>query len=123
MSKYYKKRSADGWDAQLDYLKRAVKLLKLLKHRKSTFGFEILNEPEVYSISHYRKVGHYHDYMIKELRKITEKPLFFCWALPRKVNISIYVIHGVDWLTYWITKVRQVQSFDFINYILNLALS
>lgn len=37
--------------------------------------------------------------------------------------MSIYVIHGVNWLTYWITKVRQVQSFDFINYILNLALS
>jgi hypothetical protein len=29
----------------------------------------------------------------------------------------------VNWLTYWITKVRQVQSFDFINYILNLASS
>src|SRR5919108_5311124 len=39
------------------------------------------------------------------------------------INISIYVLHGVDWLTYWITKVTQVHSFDFINYMLNLALS
>ncbi|MGB7636994.1 MAG: cellulase family glycosylhydrolase [Nitrososphaeraceae archaeon] len=109
MSKYYEKSSADnepnydikkdfwnrwwnreiitaeevdGWDAQLDYLKRIV---KPLKDRKSTFGFEILNEPEVFSLSHYQKVGHYHDYMIRELRKITGKPLFFCWALPHGV--------------------------------------
>ena len=49
----------DDWDAQLDYLK---KIVNLLKDRKSTLGFEILNEPEVFSLSHYRKVGHYHDY-------------------------------------------------------------
>jgi hypothetical protein len=72
----------DGWDAQLYYLKDIV---KLLKNRKSTFGFEVLNEPEVFEISHYRKVGRYHDYMIKELRKLTNKPLLFCWVLPHKV--------------------------------------
>ena len=52
----------DGWDAQLDYLKRIV---KPLKDCKSTFGFEILNEPEVFSLSHYQKVGHYHEYIFK----------------------------------------------------------
>jgi len=72
----------DGWDAQLDYLKG---IIKVLKDRKSTFGFEILNEPEVFSLLHYRKVGHYHDYTVRELRKITDKPLFFCWALPHGV--------------------------------------
>jgi Cellulase (glycosyl hydrolase family 5) len=69
----------DGWDAQLSYL---VDFIKLFNNRKSTFGFEILNEPEVFSLSHYNKIGQYHDYMIKELRKITDKPLMFCWALP-----------------------------------------
>jgi hypothetical protein len=73
----------DAWDAQLDYLKD---IIKLLKDRKYTFGFEVLNEPEVFEVSHYRKVGQYHDYMIKELREITDKPLFFCWALPRGVS-------------------------------------
>lgn len=70
----------DGWDAQLDYLRNIV---KRLDDHKSTYGFEVLNEPEVYRISDYRSVGRYHDYMIKELRKITNKPLMFCWALPR----------------------------------------
>jgi hypothetical protein len=72
----------EGWNVQLEYLK---KIVELLKDRKSTLGFEILNEPEVFSLSHYRKVGHYHDYVAKELRKITDKPLFFCWALPHVV--------------------------------------
>jgi hypothetical protein len=108
MSRYYEKRSADrepdydtkkdfwnrwwnreiktvhgvdGWDAQLVYLTDIVRLLG--KH-KSTFGFEILNEPEVFRISDYRKVGHYHDYVIKELRKITNKPIFFCCVLPHR---------------------------------------
>jgi hypothetical protein len=67
----------DGWDAQVEYLK----IVNQLKDRKSTLGFEILNEPEVFSLSHYRKVGHYHDYVVKELRKITDKLLLFCWAL------------------------------------------
>jgi hypothetical protein len=72
----------DGWIAQLTYLQEVV---KLLRDHRSTFGFEILNEPEVFSISHYRKVGHYHDYIARELRKMTEKPLLFCWALPHGV--------------------------------------
>jgi hypothetical protein len=106
MSKYYEKRPADakpnydiikdfwdkwwnrkirtvndkdGWEAQLSYF---VDVIKLLDNRKSTFCFEVLNEPEVFMLSHYKKVGQYHEYMIKEIRKITNKPLMFCWALP-----------------------------------------
>jgi cellulase (glycosyl hydrolase family 5) len=69
----------DGWDAQLSYF---ADIIKLFNNRKSTFGFEILNESEVFSLSHYNKIRQYHDYMIRELRKITDKPLIFCWALP-----------------------------------------
>jgi Cellulase (glycosyl hydrolase family 5) len=69
----------DGWEAQLTYF---ADFVKLLNNRKSTFGFEILNEPEVFSLSHYNRIRQYHDYMIKELRKITDKPLILCWALP-----------------------------------------
>jgi hypothetical protein len=72
----------DGWDAQLDYLKNIV---KLLKDRKSTMGFEILNEPEVFRRQDYCKVGNYHEYMVNELRKITDKPLFFSWVLSHTI--------------------------------------
>jgi hypothetical protein len=50
----------DGWGAQLDYLKEIV---NLLKNRKSTFGFQ------VFGVIHYVKIGRYHDYMIKQLRR------------------------------------------------------
>ena len=69
----------DGWDAQLRYF---GDIIKQLDNRSSTIGFEILNEPEVFSLSHYNKIRQYHDYMIKELRKMTMKPLILCWALP-----------------------------------------
>ena len=55
----------DGWEAQLSYF---ADIIKLFNDRKSTFGFEILNEPEVFSLSHYYKIRQYHDYMIKELK-------------------------------------------------------
>jgi hypothetical protein len=43
----------DGWDAQLSYF---ADIIKVFNDRKSTFGFEILNEPEVFSLSHYNKI-------------------------------------------------------------------
>jgi hypothetical protein len=60
-------------------------LVVVLKDRKSTLGFEILNEPEVFRLTDYYKVGVYHDFMVKEIRKITDKPLLFCWALSHGV--------------------------------------
>ena len=42
--------------------------------------FEILNEPQVFRQIDFRKVGIYHDYVIKNISLITDKPLFFCYA-------------------------------------------
>jgi cellulase (glycosyl hydrolase family 5) len=69
----------DGWDAQVSFL---LKIVKLLDSRRSTFGFELLNEPAVFSLSHYHKIRSYNDYLIDNLRRITAKPIFFCWAPP-----------------------------------------
>ena len=72
----------DGWNAQLTYL---VDVVRLLNHRKSTYGFEILNEPQVFATSYYQKIGKYYDYMINGIRKVTNKPLFFCRASPHRI--------------------------------------
>lgn len=72
----------DVWDAQFDYLTTVV---KYLNNRRSVFGFGILNEPEVFSLGHYRQVEKYHNYMSSELRKITGKSIALCWALPHGV--------------------------------------
>ena len=68
----------DAWESQISFLKE---IISYLRNKKSTFGFEILNEPQVYNILDYKKVGHYHNYAIRELRDSTNKPLFFNAAI------------------------------------------
>jgi Cellulase (glycosyl hydrolase family 5) len=70
-------RGKDGWDAQLEFLERVI---KRLKDKNSTLGFEILNEPQVFRQVDFRKVGNYHDYIIKNISAITDKTLFFCFT-------------------------------------------
>lgn len=72
----------DCWDAQLVYL---LDFIELIKDHKSTYGFELLNEPAVFALSHYKRIRIYYDYIIKGLRKITSKPLLFCWAAPHRI--------------------------------------
>jgi len=69
----------DGWEAQATFL---MEMVKFVNGRISTFGFELLNEPAVFSVSHYPKIRTYYDYLIDNLRKITNKPIVFCWAAP-----------------------------------------
>lgn len=66
--------NVDGWEAQISFIKEIV---AYLNNKKSTCGFEILNEPQVYHILDYNKIGHYHNFAMQELRKCTDKLLFF----------------------------------------------
>jgi hypothetical protein len=52
-------------------------VIKRLKDKNSTLGFEILNEPQVFRQVDFRKVGNYHDHIIKNISAITDKTLFF----------------------------------------------
>ncbi|MGB8034620.1 MAG: cellulase family glycosylhydrolase, partial [Nitrososphaeraceae archaeon] len=67
----------DGWDAQLEFLEGVI---KRVKDKNSTLGFEILNEPMVFRQADFRKVGIYHDYLIKNISALTDKTLFFCFT-------------------------------------------
>jgi hypothetical protein len=67
----------DGWESQRDLLKIVI---SKLNNKKSTFGFEILNEPQVYRSSDFKKVSEYHNFMVENLEKHTEKPFFFSCA-------------------------------------------
>jgi hypothetical protein len=69
----------DGWDAQLDYLEKVV---ERVKDKKSTLGFEILNEPQVYRQGDFHKVGNYHNYILEKLTKLTDKTFFICCTYP-----------------------------------------
>ena len=67
----------DGWDAQLEYFTTVV---NNLKDKKSTYGFEILNEPQVFRQKDFKKVSYYNDFFIKNIAKLTDKTLFFCYT-------------------------------------------
>ena len=67
----------DGWDAQLEFI---IRVIERVKNKSSTLGFEILNEPQVFRQADFRKVGNYHDYIIKNISVLTDKPLFFCYT-------------------------------------------
>ena len=55
----------DAWAAQLRFLNS---IINQVKARRSTLGFEILNEPELYNIRHYRKIGIYHNRIMRPER-------------------------------------------------------
>src|SRR5215208_4696763 len=52
----------DGWTLQAHFLKT---LVKLLDTHNSTKGYEILNEPQVFSTDQWPKIGKYYEYMLK----------------------------------------------------------
>lgn len=74
----------DGWDAQLEFI---LGVIKRVKNKNSTLGFEILNEPQVFRQVDFRKVGNYHDYIIKNISAITDKPLFFCFTFSAALGV------------------------------------
>ena len=69
----------DGWELQRDLLQRVI---SKLNNKKSTLGFEILNEPQVYRNSDFTKVSWYHNFMVsqfhgRKFRKTYRKAFLF----------------------------------------------
>ena len=64
----------DGWTLQADFMKKIVNAVD--KH-PSTLGYEILNEPHVYSIDSWQKVGNYNSFITNQLRTVTQKIVVF----------------------------------------------
>jgi len=76
----------DGWTLQAHFLKT---LVKLLDTHNSTKGYEILNEPQVFSTDQWPKIGKYYEYMINELRQQTNKTIVIDMTIPIKFNDSV----------------------------------
>ncbi|MDP8906636.1 MAG: cellulase family glycosylhydrolase, partial [Thermoproteota archaeon] len=73
----------DGWELQQDLLQIVI---DKLDNKKSTLGFEILNEPQVFRSSDFKKVSNYHNFMVENLRYHTEKPLFFSYVFSNSIK-------------------------------------
>ena len=71
----------DGWNLQANFLKTIV---KLLDNYNSTYGYEILNEPQIFSQDQWSKIGKYYKYMTNELRNQTNKTIVLDMTIPIK---------------------------------------
>jgi hypothetical protein len=74
--KFMTEDKKEGWDSQLEYFKT---IIKRVRDKKSTWAFEILNEPQVYRQKDFEKVGEYHNFFLN-LENITDKKIFFCYT-------------------------------------------
>lgn len=67
----------DGWNLQRDFV---LKVIDKVNNNQSTYGFEILNEPQVYRSADFKKVSYYHDFMIDGIARYTEKPIYYSYT-------------------------------------------
>jgi hypothetical protein len=70
------------WNKQQHFLKQ---IINRVDNYENVIGYEILNEPVLTDISHYKKLGKYHSFMVKKLRQVTDKILFF----DREIRIDL----------------------------------
>ena len=73
----------ESWTVLAIFLKKIVSTVDAYN---STLGYEILNEPQIHSPDHWEKIGKFNTFMADELRKKTEKKIFFTNPIPIKVN-------------------------------------
>ena len=93
------------WDVQWDFMS---KVINKVDGYSSVAGYEILNEPHLWSKSQYEKLGNYNTYLAKKIRSISDKKIVFdrettkefvrdptqeYKILPRGVNKLVYGPH------------------------------
>ncbi len=90
------------WDVQAAFL---IQVIKKVNGFSSVAGYEILNEPHLFDMSQYAKLGAYHTYIAKKMRTVTDKPIFFSrentFGFPRDPNSESKIVpQGVTKLVY-----------------------
>ncbi len=72
----------DGWTLQAEFLK---KIAGAVDKHNSTLGYELLNEPHLYTPDQWDKIGKYNTFLTKELRTVTQKTIFFSRQIPSSI--------------------------------------
>ena len=91
--------NTEGWQAQMNFIKEVI---SYLENKKSTFGFEILNEPQVYRMSDYTVISH-----------MIDNPLSQSVVTPNKNDDMIYDVHMYPPSYY------NIQFFKFTSYLMS----
>lgn len=77
------KKNKNAVELQLEFL---CTIINKIKNNKSTVGFEILNEPQIFRQSEFKKVSDYHTFMVENLGKLTYKAFFFSYAVSNSLK-------------------------------------
>jgi hypothetical protein len=90
------------WTVQFEFI---AKVINKVKGYNSVAGFEILNEPHLFSKEMYDKLGNYHTFMAKKIRSITDKKIVFSrettWGFTREPTLEHKIVpDGVSRLVY-----------------------
>ncbi|MFQ5940572.1 MAG: glycoside hydrolase family 5 protein [Nitrososphaerales archaeon] len=70
-----------AWDWHVDFI---TQIIERVDKYDSVLGYEIINEPHAYDNSQFDKIGKYHKYIAQNIRKQTEKYIFFDEPIPAK---------------------------------------
>ena len=62
------------WNLQAKFMST---IIERVDNYKNVLGYEILNEPNLFHASQYKKLGAYHTFMANKLRNYTDKMIFF----------------------------------------------
>jgi hypothetical protein len=74
LSNSYSINGKKVWDVQWDFMS---KIINKVDNYDSVAGYEIINEPHLFKVEHYAKLGDYHTYMAKKIRGESDKKIFF----------------------------------------------
>jgi len=78
----------DAWTLQANFLK---KIISKVNKNNSTLGYEILNEPHVYSSDQWEKIGKYNTFIVDQLRSQTGKLIFYDRHVPSDLYGSLNI--------------------------------
>ena len=78
----------DGWTLMSNYLKEVV---NTVDGYESTLGYEILSEPQVHSSDQWAQIGAFNNFVVNELRKITDKTIAYSMNIPVDLKSPIGV--------------------------------
>jgi hypothetical protein len=73
----------DGWSLQAQFLR---KIVNELDSHQSTLGYEILSEPQIHSDDQWEKVGQFNNFIVSQLRQVTQKTIAYSQQVPASPN-------------------------------------
>lgn len=78
----------DGWSLLSQFMKN---IAHAVDSHPSTFGYEILSEPQVHNSNQWDKIGKFNSFMVSQLRTVTSKNVIFSMSIPVDIKSPIGV--------------------------------